>query len=94
MSKVPKKRSSEFKLNLVLECLKGEKTIAQLATEHQIHPKQIRRWRDKFIEEGQQVFVHKATQRKADPDKEKLLHVISQLSTELEFLKKKLQRND
>lgn len=94
MSKVPKKRSSEFKLNLVLECLKGDKTIAQIATEHQIHPKQIRRWRDKFIEEGQQVFTHKATQRKADPDKEKLLHVISQLSMELEFLRKKLQRSD
>ncbi|MBS0627426.1 MAG: transposase [Verrucomicrobia bacterium] len=93
MSKAPKKRSPEFKLNIVLECLKGEKTIVQIASEHQMHPKQIRRWKDKFIEEGQQVFLHKSTLKKADPDKEKLLHVISQLSLELEFLKKKLQRN-
>ena len=28
-----------------------------------------------------------------DPDKEKLLHIIEQLTSELEFLKKKLQRN-
>lgn len=94
MSKVPKKRSAEFKLNLVLESLKGDKTLAQLAAEHHIHPKQIRRWRERFIDEGQQVFIHKSTQKKADPDKEKLLHVIAQLSLELEFLKKKLQRND
>jgi transposase-like protein len=94
MSKVPKKRTSEFKLKLALEALKGEKTIVQIASEHGIHPKQIQRWRDQLLEEGQDLFIHKTIQKKADPDKEKLLHIIAQLTLELEFLKKKLKRND
>lgn len=94
MAKAPKKRTPEFKLNLVLESLKGDKTIAQLATEHEMHPKQIQRWRDKFLEEGKAIFVHKTTQKQSDPDKEKLLHIIDQLTLELEFLKKKLKKSD
>lgn len=94
MSKIPKKRTPEFKLKLVLEVLKGEKTITQLASENEMHPKQIQRWRDQFLEEGENVFIHKSTRKKNDPDKEKLLHIIDQLALELDFLKKKLKRND
>jgi len=94
MSKVPKQRSSEFKLKLVLEALKGEKTIAQLASENEMHPKQIQRWKTLLLEEGENIFTHKTIQKQSDPDKEKLLNIIDQLSLELEFLKKKLKRND
>lgn len=94
MSKAPKKRSSEFKLKLVMEAIKGEKTIAQLASENEMHPKQIQRWRNLLLAEGESVFTHKTQQKKSDPDKEKLLHIIDQLTLELEFLKKKLRRND
>lgn len=94
MTKPPKKRSPGFKLNLVLEAIKGEKTIAQLASENEMHPKQIQRWRDQLLEEGEAIYTHKTTQKKSDPDKEKLLCVIEQLTLELDFLKKKLKRND
>lgn len=94
MSKPPKKRTPEFKLKLVLEVLKGDKTIAQLASEHQMHPRQIQRWRDQLLEEGENIFIHKQIQKRSDPDKEKLLHIIDQLTMELDFVKKKLRRND
>lgn len=94
MSKAPQRKTSEFKLKLALESLKGDKTIIQLASEYGIHPKQIQRWRSQLLEEGEEIFIHKSTQKKADPDKEKLLHIIDQLTLELEFLKKKLRRND
>jgi transposase len=94
MSKLPKKRSPEFKLNLVLESIKGEKSIAQLAADNEMHPKQIQRWRNQLLEEGEMIFTHKTAQKQSDPDKEKLLCVIEQLTLELEFLKKKLKRND
>ena len=94
MSKVPKKRSAEFKFNLVLEAIKGEKTITQLASENEMHPKQIQRWRDQLLEEGEIIFTHKTAQKQADPDKERLLSIIDQLTLELDFLKKKLKRND
>lgn len=94
MSKPPKKRSPEFKLNLVLEAIKGEKTIAQLASENEMHPKQIQRWRDQLLEEGEMIFTHKTAQKQSNPDREKLLCIIEQLTLELDFLKKKLKRND
>jgi transposase-like protein len=94
MSKPPKKRSSEYKFKLAIEAIKGEKTIAQLASENDMHPKQIQRWRDLLLEEGESIFIHKGQQKKTDPDKEKLLHIIDQLNLDLEFIKKKLKRND
>ena len=94
MSKPPKQRPAAFKLKLVLEALKGEKTIAQLATEHQMHPKQIQRWRDQLLEEGENIFLNKGIQKQSDPDKDKLLHIIDQLTLELEFVRKKLKRNE
>jgi transposase len=94
MSKPSKKRSSEFKLKLVLEAIKGEKTLAQLAAENEMHPKQIQRWRDILLEEGEDIFTPKVQKKRSDPDKEQLLHIIDQLTLELDYLKKKLKRND
>jgi transposase-like protein len=94
MSKPPKKRSSDYKLQLVLESLKGDKTIAQLASEHGMHPRQILRWKHKLLDEADNIFMDQRAQQQTDPDKEKLLHIIEQLTLELEFLKKKLKRND
>jgi transposase-like protein len=93
MSKAPKKRSSDYKLNLVLETLKGDKSMAQIASEHGMHPRQILRWKNKLLNEAESIFQDQRTQQ-TDPDKEKLLSIIDQLTTELEFLKKKLKRND
>jgi transposase len=59
-----------------------------------LHPKQIQRWRDQFLNEAENVFVHKTSKKKEDPDKAKLLLVINQLSMELDYLKKKLGRNE
>lgn len=94
MSKVPQKRSPEFKLKIVLEAIKGQKTIIELASDYGVHPKQIQRWRNQFLEEAEGIFIHKTTQKRENPDKEKLLTIISQLTIELDFLKKKLRRND
>lgn len=93
MSKPQKKWSPDFKLKLVLESLKGDKTLAQLASEHGLHPEQILRWREKLLSEAENIFMDQRSSQ-SDPDKEKLLHVIEQLTLELEFIKKKLKRND
>ena len=90
MTQPPKKRSSELKLKLAIEALKGEHTIVQLASEHGINPKQIIRWRDKLLIEGSIVFEDKRVKCKTDSDTETLLKIIEQHRIELEFLKKKL----
>lgn len=93
MPKPPKIRSTEFKFKLAIEAIKNERPITEIAAEHGFHPKQIRRWRDLLLAEGESIFIHKAIQKREDPDKEELLKVINQLTLELEFLKKKLKRN-
>lgn len=94
MSKSPKKWSPETKLKIALEAIKGDKSLTEIASETGLHPKQIRRWRDQLLAEGQEIFIHKTTLKKVDPDKEKLLSIIEQLNLELDFLKKKLMRNN
>lgn len=93
MTKPAKKRSAEYKLNLVLESLKGDKTVAQLASEHEMHPRQILRWKEKLLNEADNIFADQRMRHQEDPDREELLHIINQLNAELEFLKKKLKRS-
>lgn len=94
MSKVPQKRTAEFKLMLVIEALKGDRPITEIASEHGIHPKQIHRWRSQLIAKADSVFAHKGHQRKTETDREDLLRIIERLNLELDFFKKKLKRND
>jgi len=47
---------SAFKAKLALEALKGERTIAQIASEYSVHPNQIRLWRDRVLEALPGVF--------------------------------------
>jgi transposase-like protein len=39
--------TSAFKAKLVLELLKENKSLSQLAAEHKVHPNQLRHWRDR-----------------------------------------------
>ncbi len=94
MTKVPQKKSPQLKFQLAVEAIKGEKTITQIASDNGIHPRQLIRWRDQLLEEGDQLFIHKGTQKSREPDKDKLIHVINQLTAELEFIKKKLRTGD
>ena len=41
--KSPRSHSSEFKAKVVLEAIRVEKTISQIATKYLIHPTQINR---------------------------------------------------
>ena len=94
MNKKPNQRTSSFKFKIAIEALKHDKSIVQLAQEHQLHSKQVTRWRDKLLTEGEELFIHKTTRKfeNKDPDKEELLHLVDQLAAELDFLKKKLKR--
>lgn len=48
--------SSEFKLQVVLDYIKGTKTINQLKEEYDINPTQINAWRKLFLNRATTVF--------------------------------------
>lgn len=45
-----------FKFQLVLQLLTGEKNAAQLCREHQVSETSLSRWRQHFLKHGNRVF--------------------------------------
>lgn len=51
-----RKWSAEEKLAIVLEGLRGQRSVAEICREHQISQALYYRWRDKFLEAGQKAL--------------------------------------
>jgi transposase len=85
--------TAAFKAKLVLELLKEEKTLAQLASEHQVHPNQLRQWRDLILKQMTSLFDKKSQTADLiaahDQQVEELYAEIGRLSAQLSWLKKK-----
>ena len=45
-----------FKVKVVLESLKEEKTLAELSSKYEIHANQISQWRKQFLQNATRVF--------------------------------------
>ena len=57
MSKRPRRNHSpSFKAKVALAAVRGEKTLAELAQEFDIHPTQIGEWRSQLLERAASVF--------------------------------------
>jgi transposase-like protein len=84
-----------FKVRVALEAVKGEKTIAQLASEFKVHPNQIRQWRQRLLDVLQEVFSNRRPQAEKDRDEleAELFWQIGQLKVEVEWPKKDLYRS-
>ena len=92
MAKSRKKYSAEFKLKVVLEILKGEKTAAQLAGEFEVHPLVLSSWKKHFLKVGSQIFEKPRKSSKIsveEKEKAELFEQIGRLKMDLEWLKKK-----
>lgn len=90
-----KQYTAEFKARVVREVLREEKTIAQIASEYEVHPNQVRQWRDKALAALPGVFSRKGEKAQAAKDAAhekqvyELYAEIGKLSTQLTWLKKK-----
>ena len=56
IKKQVKKYSAREKSKIVLETLKEDKTIAQIGSENNVHPRNIQNWRKQFLENVEVVF--------------------------------------
>jgi transposase-like protein len=83
--------SSVQKGKVALEAIKGQKTVNQIAQEHEIHPTQVGQWKRNVLENIGQLFDGKRGVKTSgtEPDIERLYAKIGQLNMELEWLKKK-----
>lgn len=89
-----KQHTPEEKSKLVLEALRGERTINEIASEHNIHPNMLSKWKRDAEKNLYLIFQdNSAKERKAKRDQEaeidKLYAQIGKLTTQNEWLKKK-----
>jgi len=48
--------SASFKAKVVLAAIRGDKTLAELAEQFDVHPNQIQDWRRKLLDKADQVY--------------------------------------
>jgi transposase len=77
-----------FKAKVALAAIKGEKTLAELAQQHDVHPNQITAWKAQLVEGAAEVFGSSTTGITVAPAVDvKLLHAkIGELTLENDFL--------
>ena len=86
--------SGDFKAKLVLEALRGDMTVQEVAARHKVHLNQVSAWKRQAIEGMSDVFSVK--KEKADIHRENEVHAlhakIGQLMVERDFLASGLKR--
>jgi len=87
MSRRPRRNhSAAFKAKVALEALKGERTIAEVAQRHDVHPNQVTEWRRQLLERAADVFGGSSASAEPPVDLKALHAKIGQLTLENDFL--------
>jgi transposase len=87
MARRPRRNhGAEFKAKVALAAIRGEKTLAELAEQFDVHPQQITEWKKQLLERAGDIFD--GPRRKDEPPLDvKALHAkIGQLTLENDFL--------
>jgi transposase len=87
-----KRYTATFKAQVVRELLKEEKTLAQLAAEHGVHPTQLIKWRATTLEGLPSLFTRQDSTTALTADYEArlaaLYEEIGRLATQVAWLKR------
>lgn len=91
MARKQRQFSAQFKLETVLEILRGEKPVAQICRERQVTDGLVYKWRQEFNERAAGIFEGKgASKRSSEADERigELERLVGQLTMENALLKK------
>ena len=82
----------KFRVRVVLETIKGQKTIAEISKEYKVHSSVIMRWKSEVLEKLPSLFqkTNNSELEEAIEKTEELYKEIGKLKMEVDYLKKKL----
>ena len=87
-----KKYPKEFKARVALEALKGEKSIAQISSEYEVHSAMIAKWKKQLKDNVADIFTRKNEREPSDAQLiDRLYKQIGKSQVEIDWLKKKLE---
>jgi transposase len=85
MKKPRRNHSASFKARIALEAIRGEKTVAEIAAHHEVHPNQVTTWKTQALENMAGIFGGTMV---ADDGKEQIRQLrekIGELTMERDF---------
>ena len=93
MSRRPRRNHTPaFKARVALAALKGDRTLAELAEQFDVHPNQITTWKAQLEGGAADVFGRRQTEGAAGSRRETLHAKIGELALENDFLERALTK--
>ena len=94
MKQIRRQHSPAFKAKVAMEAIKGEETIAELASRFEVHPSQIHKWKRELVDGAADIFGadHDHSGKGDEKLMAQLYQQIGQLKVEKDFLEKGLSR--
>ena len=87
MTKRPRRtHSAAFKAKVALAAVRGDKTLAELAQQHDVHPNQITDWKNQLLTRAADVFGGESSSTEPAVDLNGLHAKIGQQALEIDFL--------
>lgn len=92
MRRKRRNHSGDFKAKVALAALRGDKTLAELAEQYDVHPNQINDWKKQLMDRAGDVFGKESEPRDAEAVIKALQAKVGELTMENDFLEQGLTR--
>src|SRR3954453_6928540 len=87
MKRSRRNHSPAFKAKVALQAIRGDKTLSELAQQHQVHATQIAAWKQQLLEHAAELFANGQSLAEDSQQRGEELHAkIGEVTMERDFL--------